>query len=135
MHYHAIPLISRRHYKKNIVEFDYIESNVFKYIFEKTDVRVIGSIYLKETNNNLFIIQPKDQQFQYKLEHGNATHIMGYILVAPDTYVAVKKHFSWFTAICVPVICCITICCIVAFILWTCLSETPTAQNTHIVEL
>lgn len=91
-----------RIYKKNHYQFDYIESDSFEKMQNSSNLSVIGFIKLKEIEkedatdtvviscgiaNHYFKLMPPD-----KMKHLNKKHLVGYIWVSADTYVAVYKH-------------------------------------------
>lgn len=133
MKYHAMPLVSGKHYYKNNVKFDYIEPKAFKDIFNKTDAKVIGYIRLKETNkdtNDVMVITSNGQTCQYKIEHDVPSHIIGYILVSNDTYVAVKKGRSLWPI----VLCAVGACVIALLMLWETITGIIPSTSTHIIK-
>lgn len=91
-----------RIYKKNHYQFDYIESDSFEKLQNSNDLTVIGCIKLKEIEkedatdtvviscgiaDHYFKLMPPD-----KMKHLSKKHLIGYIMVAKDTYVAVYKR-------------------------------------------
>lgn len=99
---HNIETVNARIYKKNHYQFDYIEPDSFEKMKNSNDLSVIGCIKLKEIEkedatdtvviscgiaNHYFKLMPPD-----KMKHLNRKHLIGYVMVAKDTYVAVYKH-------------------------------------------
>lgn len=91
-----------RIYKNNHYQFDYIESDSFEKLQNSNSLSVIGCIKLKEIEkedatdtvvissgitDHYFMLTPPD-----KIKHLNKRHLIGYIMVSADTYVAVYKH-------------------------------------------
>lgn len=91
-----------RIYKKNHYQFDYIESDSFEKMQNSSNLSVIGCIKLKEIEkedatdkvvissgitDHYFKLMPPD-----KMRRFSKRHLIGYIMIAKDTYVAVYKH-------------------------------------------
>lgn len=91
-----------RIYKKNHYQFDYIESDSFEKLQNSNSLSVIGCIKLKEIEkedatdtvvissgitDHYFMLMPPD-----KMKHLSRRHLIGFIMVSADTYVAVYKH-------------------------------------------
>lgn len=91
-----------RIYKKNHYQFDYIESDSFEKLKNSNNLSVIGCIKLKEIEkedatdtvviscgltDHYFMLMPPD-----KMRRFSKKHLLGYIMVSKDTYVAVYKH-------------------------------------------
>lgn len=91
-----------RIYKKNHYQFDYIESDSFEKLKNSNSLSVIGCIKLKEIEkedatdtvvissgitDHYFMLMPPD-----KMRRFSKKHLLGYIMVSKDTYVAVYKH-------------------------------------------
>lgn len=104
MNYHVynIENVNARIYKKNHYQFDYIESDSFEKMQNSNDLTIIGCIKLKEIEkedatdtvvissgitDHYFKLMPPD-----KMKHLSKKHLIGYIMVAKDTYVAVYEH-------------------------------------------
>lgn len=83
-------------------QFDYIESDSFEKIQNSNDLTVIGCIKLKEIEkedatdtvvissgltDHYFKLMPPD-----KMKHLRKKHLIGYVIVSKDIYVAVYKH-------------------------------------------
>lgn len=94
--------VNARIYKKNHYQFDYIEPDSFEKMQNSNDLTVIGYIKLKEIEkedatdtviissgitDHYFKLMPPD-----KMKRLRKKHLIGYIMVAKDTYVAVYKH-------------------------------------------
>lgn len=104
MNYHVynIENTNARIFKKKHFQFDYIEPDSFEKIQTNNDLSVIGCIKIKEIEkedatdtvvissgitNHYFKLMPPD-----KIKRLNKRHLVGYIMVAADTYAAVYKH-------------------------------------------
>lgn len=104
MNYHVYNIedTNARIFKKGHYQFDYIEPDSFEKIQNSNDLTVIGCIKLKEIKkedatdtvvissgltNHYFKLMPSD-----KMKHLSKRHLIGYIMVATDTYAAVYKH-------------------------------------------
>lgn len=126
-------------YKKQKLVFDYITPNNFKDITSSDNPSVIGSIKLstiKQTKNvDKVIIESNNETFAYKLIHNNDTNknkchnIIGYVLVADNTYVAVLKK-----SVIVPILLCIAFIGIIIGLLWTLFKPTPVTPDTPSLE-
>lgn len=91
-----------RIYKNNHYQFDYIESDSFEKLKNSNSLSVIGCIKLKEiekedaTNTVVISYGITDHYINLmppdKMKHLSKRHLIGYIMVAADTYVAVYKH-------------------------------------------
>lgn len=94
--------INARIFKKGHYQFDYIEPDSFKKMQNRNDLSVIGCIKLKEIEkedatdtvvisigiaNHYFKLMPPD-----KIKHLSKKHLIGYVMVAKDTYVAAYEH-------------------------------------------
>lgn len=94
--------VNARIYKKNHYQFDYIEPDSFEKMQNSNNLSVIGCIKLKEIEkedatdtvvissgltDHYFKLMPPD-----KMKHLSKKHLLGYIMVPKDTYVAVYKH-------------------------------------------
>lgn len=94
--------INARIFKKGRYQFDYIEPDSFEKMQNSSELTVIGCIKLKEIEkesaidtveissgitNHYFDLMPPD-----KMKHLSKKHLIGYIMVSADTYVAVYKH-------------------------------------------
>ena len=99
---HNIETANARIYKKNHYQFDYIESDSFSKMQTNEENPLIGYIMLKEIEKeDAFdkVIIPSgltDHYFKLmppnKMKHLSKKHLIGYIMVSEDTYVAVYKH-------------------------------------------
>ena len=104
MNYHVYNIedTNARIFKKGHYQFDYIEPDSFEKIQNSNDLTVIGCIKLKEIKkedatdtvvissgitDHYFKLMPPD-----KMKRLRKKHLIGYIMVAKDTYVAVYKH-------------------------------------------
>lgn len=91
-----------RIFKKDHYQFDYIEPDPFEKVQNNSKPSVIGYIKLKEIEkessidtveissgitNHYFELMPPD-----KMKHLRKKHLIGYIMVSADTYVAVYEH-------------------------------------------
>lgn len=91
-----------RIFKKKHFQFDYIEPDSFEKMQNSNDLSVIGCIKLKEIEkadatdtvvissgitDHYFKLMPPD-----KMRHFSKRHLIGYIMVAGNTYAAVYKH-------------------------------------------
>lgn len=91
-----------RIFKKGHYQFDYIEPDFFEKMQNSNDLSVIGCIKLKEiekedaTDTGVISSGIADHYFKLmppdKMKHLNKKHLIGYVMVAKDTYVAVYKH-------------------------------------------
>lgn len=94
--------INARILKKRHYQFDYIEPDSFEKMQSSNDVTVIGYIKLKKIEkedatdtvviscgitDHYFKLMPPD-----KMKHLTKRHLIGYIMVSADTYIAVYKH-------------------------------------------
>lgn len=99
---HIIETANARIYKKNHYQFDYIESDSFSKMQTNEENSLIGYIKLKEIEkddaadkvvipsgltDHYFKLMPSD-----KMKHLSKKHLIGYIMVSTDAYVAVYKH-------------------------------------------
>lgn len=104
MNYHVYNIedTNARIYKRIHCQFDYIEPDSFEKIQNRNDLSVIGCIKLKEIEkedatdtvvissgitDHYFLLMPSD-----KMKRLRKKHLIGYIMVAKDTYVAVYEH-------------------------------------------
>lgn len=91
-----------RIFKKGHYQFDYIEPDSFEKMQNSKNLSVIGCIKLKEIEKedsadtvviscgltyHYFMLMPPD-----KMRRFSKRHLIGYIMVSADTYVAVYKH-------------------------------------------
>ena len=91
-----------RIFKKGHYQFDYIESDSFEKMQNSNNLSVIGCIKLKEIEkedatdtvviscgiaDHYFKLMPPD-----KMRRFSKRHLIGYIMVSADTYVAVYRH-------------------------------------------
>lgn len=94
--------IGARTFKSKHYQFDYIEPDSFEKMQNSNDLTVIGCMKLKEVEkesavdtveissgitNHYFNLMPSD-----KIKYLSKRHLIGYIMVSTDTYVAVYKH-------------------------------------------
>ena len=99
---HEIESTNARIYKKKHYQFDYIEADSFEKMQNSNSLSVIGCIILKEIEkgdatdtvvissgltDHYFKLMPPD-----KIKYLSKRHLIGYIMVSADTYVAVYKH-------------------------------------------
>ncbi len=104
MNYHVYNIedTNARIFKKKHFQFDYIEPDSFEKTQNSNDLSVIGCIKLKEIakedatdtvvissgiTDHYFKLMPPD-----KMKRLRKKHLIGYIMVAKDTYVAVYEH-------------------------------------------
>lgn len=104
MNYHVYNIedTNARIYKRKHFQFDYIEPDSFEKMQNSNNLSVIGCIKLKEIakedatdtvvissgiTDHYFKLMPSD-----KMKHLRKKHLIGYILVSTDTYVAVYEH-------------------------------------------
>lgn len=132
-----LQLNQNKTYKKEKIIFDYITPDNFKDILSSANPSVIGSIKLstiKQTKNvDKVIIESNNETFAYQLIHNNDTNkyhnIIGYVLVADNTYVAVIKK-----SVIVPILLCIAFIGIIIGLLWTLFKPTPATSDTPSLE-
>lgn len=99
---HDIENINARIFKKGHYQFDYIEPDSFEKMQNSSTLSVVGCIKLKEIEkeattdtvvisssitDHYFKLMPPD-----KMRHLSKKHLLGYIMVSKDTYVAVYRH-------------------------------------------
>lgn len=99
---HNLETVNARIFKRKHFQFDYIELDSFEKMQNSNNLSVIGCIKLKEIEkedatdtvvissgitDHYFKLMPPD-----KIKHLNKRHLIGYIMVSADTYVAVYKH-------------------------------------------
>lgn len=99
---HNLETVNARIFKKKHFQFDYIEPNPFEKMQNSNDLSVIGCMKLKEIEkeaatdtvvissgitDHYFKLLPSD-----KMKHLGKKHLIGYVMVAKDTYVAVYEH-------------------------------------------
>lgn len=99
---HNLETVNARIFKKKHFQFDYIEPDSFEKMQSSNDVTVIGYIKLKKIEkedatdtvviscgitDHYFKLMPPD-----KMKHLTKRHLIGYIMVSADTYIAVYKH-------------------------------------------
>lgn len=99
---HDIETANARIFNKRHYQFDYIEPDSFEKMQINKDLSVIGCIKLKEIEKEETtdkIVIPSgltDHYFKLmppnKRKHLRKKHLIGYILVSRDNYVAVYKH-------------------------------------------
>lgn len=104
MNYHVYNIedTNARIFKKGHCQFDYIEPDSFEKIQNSNDLSVIACIKLKEiekedaTDTVVISCGIKDHYFKLmppdKMRRFIKRHLIGYIMVSKDTYVAVYKH-------------------------------------------
>ena len=95
-------LIVQRIFKKKHFQFDYIEPDSFEKMQNSSELSVIGCMKLKEIEkeaatdtvvissgitDHYFMLMPPN-----KMKHLNRKHLIGYVMVSKDTYVAVYEH-------------------------------------------
>ena len=99
---HNLETVNARIFKKKHFQFDYIEPDSFEKMQNSSDLSVIGCMKLKEIEketatdtvvisngitDHYFMLMPPD-----KMKHLNRKHLIGYVMVSTDTYVAVYEH-------------------------------------------
>lgn len=94
--------MNARIFQKKHFQFDYIEPNSFEKMQNSNDFSVIGCIKLKEiekedaTDTVVISSGITDHYFKLippdKMKHLSRKHLIGYVMVAKDTYVAVYEH-------------------------------------------
>lgn len=97
-----IETANARIFKKGHYQFDYIEPDSFEKMQINEEPSVIGCMKLKEIEkevaNDTVVISSgiTDHYFKLmspdKMKHLSKKHLIGYIMVSKDTYVAVYKH-------------------------------------------
>lgn len=99
---HNLEIVNARIFKKKHFQFDYIEPDSFEKMQNSNDVTVMGCIKLKEiekedTTDTVVISSGiTDHYFKLmppnKMRRFSKKHLIGYIMVSANTYVAVYKH-------------------------------------------
>lgn len=99
---HNLETVNARIFKKKHFQFDYIEPDSFEKMQSSNDLSVIGCMKLKEIEkeaatdkvvissgitDHYFMLMPPD-----KMKCLSRKHLIGYVMVSADTYVAVYKH-------------------------------------------
>ena len=99
---HNLETVNARIFKKKHFQFDYIEPDPFEKMQNSSDLSVIGCMKLKEIEketaadtvvissgitDHYFMLMPPD-----KMKLLNRKHLIGYVMVSKDTYVAVYEH-------------------------------------------
>ncbi|MCI8324794.1 MAG: hypothetical protein HFI54_14360 [Lachnospiraceae bacterium] len=99
---HNLETVNARIFKKKHFQFDYIEPDSFEKMQNSNNLSVIGCLKLKEIEkeaatdtvvissgitDHYFMLMPPD-----KMKHLNRKHLIGYVMVSTDTYVAVYEH-------------------------------------------
>lgn len=99
---HNLETVNARIFKKKHFQFDYIEPNPFEKMQNSNNLSVIGCMKLKEIEkeaatdtvvissgitDHFFMLMPPDQ-----MKHLRRKHLIGYVMVSADTYVAVYEH-------------------------------------------
>lgn len=99
---HNLETVNARIFKKKHLRFDYIEPDSFEKMPNSSELSVIGCMKLKEIEkedasdtvvissgitDHYFILMPP-----YKMKHLSRKHLIGYVMVSADTYVAVYGH-------------------------------------------
>ena len=97
-----LEIVNARIFKKKRFHFDYIEADSFEKMQNSNDLSVIGCMKLREIEkeaaadtvvissgiaDHYFMLMPPD-----KMKHLNRKHLIGYVMVSADTYVAVYEH-------------------------------------------
>lgn len=99
---HNLETVNARIFKKKHFQFDYIEPDPFEKMQSSNDLSVIGCMKLKEIEkeaatdtvaipsgitDHYFMLMPQD-----KMKHLSKKHLIGYVMVSKDTYIAVYEH-------------------------------------------
>lgn len=99
---HNLETVNARIFKKKHFQFDYIEPDSFEKMQNSSTLSVIGCMKLKEIEkeaaadtlvissgitDHYFMLMPPN-----KMKYLSKKHLIGYVMVAKDTYVAVYKH-------------------------------------------
>lgn len=99
---HNLETVNARIFKKKHFQFDYIEPDPFEKMQNSSDLSVIGCMKLKEIEkeastdtavisngitDHYFMLMPPE-----KMKHLNRKHLIGYVMVSVDSYVAVYEH-------------------------------------------
>ena len=99
---HNLETVNARIFKKKHFQFDYIEPDSFEKMQNSNNLSVLGCLKLKEIEkeaatdtvvissgitDHYFMLMPPD-----KMKHLNRKHLIGYVMVSTDTYVAVYEH-------------------------------------------
>ena len=99
---HNLETMNARIFKKKHFQFDYIEPDSFEKMQNSSELSVIGCMKLKEIEkeaptdtvvissgitDHYFMLMPPN-----KMKHLNRKHLIGYVMVSKDTYVAVYEH-------------------------------------------
>lgn len=99
---HNLETVNARIFKKKHFQFDYIEPDPFEKMQNSSELSVIGCMKLKEIEkeaatdtvvissgitDHYFMLMPPN-----KMKHLNRKHLIGYVMVSKDTYVAVYEH-------------------------------------------
>lgn len=99
---HNLETMNARIFKKKHFQFDYIEPDSFEKMQSSSELSVIGCMKLKEIEkeaatdtvvissgitDHYFMLMPPN-----KMKHLNRKHLIGYVMVSKDTYVAVYEH-------------------------------------------
>lgn len=99
---HNLETVNARVFKKKHFQFDYIEPDAFEKMQNSNDLSVIGCMKLKEIEkeaatdtvaissgitDHYFMLIPPD-----KMKRLSRKHLIGYVMVSADTYVAVYEH-------------------------------------------
>lgn len=100
-----IETANARIFKKRHYQFDYIEPDSFEKMQNNEKLSIIGCMKLKEIEkedaadkivissgltDHYFKLMPPD-----KMNHLSKKHLVGYIMVSADTYVAVYSQSIW----------------------------------------
>ncbi len=99
---HNLETVNARIFKKKHLQFDYIEPDSFEKMQNSSTLSVIGCMKLKEIEkeaaadtlvissgitDHYFMLMPPN-----KMKYLSKKHLIGYVMVLKDTYVAVYKH-------------------------------------------
>ena len=99
---HNLETVNARIFKKKHLQFDYIEPDSFEKMQKSIGLSVIGCMKLKEIEkedasdtvvisngltDHYFMLMPPD-----KMKHLNRKHLIGYVMVSANAYVAVYEH-------------------------------------------
>ena len=99
---HNLETMNARIFKKKHFQFDYIEPDPFEKMQNSSDLSVIGCMKLKEIEketatdtvvisngitDHYFMLMPPE-----KMKHLSKKHLIGYVMVSVDSYVAAYEH-------------------------------------------
>lgn len=120
MKYNNKPITSKKskHYKNGELEFDYVPKKDFKNVYNENTL-ILGSVKLKETNKtkcDILSIESNDRIYNYEIINQRKNtidndkrnkkdyNILGYVLIADNTYVEILKPKNIFIPIIIGII-------------------------------